>query len=83
MSDKSVDILILGAGLSGLSAAFQLSKKVRFVKTQCGNLVIFLSLIFYVKSIVGIVEVQNLLSFKAVTTHFESLNFDFYELFTF
>ena len=46
MSDKSVDILILGAGLSGLSAAFQLSKKVRFVKTQCENLVIFLPLRF-------------------------------------
>ena len=41
------------------------SVKVRFVlkkvyKTQCGNFRIFLSLRFYVKSVLGILEVQNL-----------------------
>ena len=28
-------------------------------RTHCGNFMIFLSLIFYVKSLLGIVEVQN------------------------
>ena len=43
--------------------------------SQCGNLMIFLSLRFYVKSILGIVEVQK----SAISTHLEALNLDLYE----
>ena len=44
--------------------------------TQCGNFRIFLSLRFYVKSILGILEVKNEKS--VVWAELESLNFDFY-----
>ena len=46
---------------------------------QCGNFMIFLSLRFYVKTILENLEVQNLLFF----THLGALNFDFYEFCTF
>ena len=43
------------------------------VDEQCGNFMIFLSLRFYVKSNLMIVEVQNLPFFK----HLQGLNFAF------
>ena len=48
-------------------------------RTQCGNFMIFLSLRFYVKSIL-----ENSRSAKsAILTHSQALNFDIYEIFTF
>ena len=43
--------------------------------TQCGNFIIFLSLRFFVKSILGSVKVLK----SAIFTHLEALNFDFYD----
>ena len=43
--------------------------------SQCGNFRIFLSLRFYVKSILRTLEVQNL----PFLTHLEALDFDFHE----
>ena len=45
-------------------------------RTQCGNFMIFLSLRFYVKSIL-----ENSRSAKsAILTHSQALNFDIYEI---
>ena len=46
--------------------------------SQCGNFIICLSVRFYVKSIIGILEVQNL---PFYLTHLEDLNFDFCDFF--
>ena len=43
----------------------------QFAVAQCGDLIIFLSLRFNVKSLSR--------AKSAILTHFESLNFDFYE----
>ena len=44
--------------------------------SQCGNFTIFLSVRFYVKSTLGILEVQNL----PFLSNLEALNFDFYDI---
>ena len=43
-----------------LAPTRELATQVRKNYTQCGNFMIFLSLTFYVKSILGILEVQKL-----------------------
>ena len=45
---------------------------------QCGNFMIFLSLRFYVKSILWILHSRS--AYSAILTHLEALNFDFYEV---
>ena len=36
-----------------------LAKTIRLSKSQCGNFIVFVSLRFYVESILGILDVQN------------------------